>query len=195
MRKVLRFFYRKLRWVSPFLFYVANYKRAAYKVRGTYNVPSMDNKRQQLFENFLKRCDGKRNLQIGVKEGIGKKFGPNWVSIDKYDQRDFIDYQYDIHDMEFEDDSFSAVVCWSILEHVPYPQKAIAELHRVLKPGGEIWVQLPFLYPYHEAPKDYWRVTPDGLRIWMAAFHESGCGCDFWDRTSLISASYFYGTK
>ena len=195
MKKVLRSIARKLKRVSPFLFYVAKYKKASRKIRGTYNVPSADDKRQQLFESFLARNNDERSLQIGVKEAIGEKFGPNWVSVDKYDEREFIDYQYDIHELKFEDNSFSAVVCWSILEHVPYPQKAIAELYRVLKPGGEIWVQLPFLFPYHEAPEDYWRVTPDGLRIWMEAFNESGCGCDFWDRTSLISATYYYGTK
>ncbi|WP_254658054.1 class I SAM-dependent methyltransferase [Pleurocapsa sp. PCC 7327] len=126
---------------------------------------------------------------------MGKKFGPNWISVDKYDKREFIDYHYDIHDLKFEDESFDAAVCWSILEHVPYPQKAIAELHRVLKPNGKIWVQLPFHYPFHEEPKDYWRVTPDGLRIWLEDFDEIACGCDFWAKTPTIAATYFYGTK
>lgn len=195
MKKFLKPLYKKLRFVFPFLGYTVAYKRASYRVRATSKAPAEADTRNQLFKEFLARCDGKRCLQIGVKDKIGKKFGPNWVSVDKYDERDFIDYHYDIHDLDFEDESFDAVVCESILEHVPYPQKAISELHRVLKPGGEIWVQLPFLYPYHEAPKDYWRVTPDGLRIWMKDFKEVNCGCVFWARTSLIAATYFYGAK
>lgn len=112
-----------------------------------------------------------------------------------YDTREFIDFNYDIHDLKFEDNSFDVAVCLSILEHVPYPQKAIAELHRVLKPGGEIWVQLPFSYPYHEGPQDYWRASPQGLRIWMEDFDEIKCGAFLFTRTALVASSYFYGTK
>ena len=105
-----------------------------------------------------------------MKDEIGHEFGSNWVSIDKYDDRDFIDRHDDVENLEFPDATFDAAVCWSVLEHVPHPDRAVAELYRVLKPGGEIWVQLPFLFPYHESPRDYWRVTPDGLRLWMTWF-------------------------
>jgi SAM-dependent methyltransferase len=195
VKKLLKLLYNKLKLVSPFLYYVIAYKRASYQVRASYNVPAETSTREQLFSEFLAQSEGKKCLQIGVKESIGAKFGPNWVSVDKYDKRDFIDYNYDIHDLKFEDGSFDAVVCWSILEHVPYPQKAISELHRVLKPGGQIWVQLPFLFPYHEGPKDYWRVSPDGLRIWMEDFKEISCGCVYFTRTSLVAATYFHGAK
>ena len=193
-KKIFKLLYRKLKIVSPFLYYVVQYKRASFRIRDSFNTP-VESTREQLFKVFLAHCKGKKCLQIGVKDNIGEKFGPNWVSVDKYDTRDFIDYHYDIHNLEFESESFEAVVCWSILEHVPDPQKAVSELYRVLKPGGEIWVQLPFLYPYHEAPKDYWRVTPDGLRVWMEDFIELSCGCDFWDKTSLVAATFFHGTR
>lgn len=195
MKKVLKFFYYKLRLASPLLHYLIAYKRASDQILSTCNVPAGGKTRDQLFNDFLATWDSKNCLQIGVKEDFGEKFGPNWVSVDKYDQRDFIDFHYDIQDLEFEDASFSAIVCWSILEHIPYPLKAISELYRVLEPGGEIWVQLPFLYPYHEAPKDYWRVTPDGLRTWMADFNEVSCGCDFWAGTSMVGATFFHGVK
>ena len=189
MKKIIKYLYMKLKVVSPLLFYITAYRRASKKIRLEANS------REQLFNEFIEGCHKGKCLQIGVKDNIGEKFGSNWVSVDKYDKRDFIDYDYDIHDLKFEDESFDAVVCISILEHIPYPQQAISELERVLKPGGKIWVQLPFLYPYHEAPKDYWRVTPDGLRIWMKNFNEINCGCDFWAGTSLVTATYFYGAK
>lgn len=184
-----------LRRVSPLAFYVVKYRRASEGlVRTSSSIPNSQSP-TQLFEDFVQRNRSNTCLQIGVKEHIGQKFGSNWVSVDKYDYREFIDFNYDVHDLEFEDESFDAIVCWSILEHIPYPQQALAELHRVLRPNGEIWVQLPFLYPYHEAPKDYWRVTPDGLRVWMSEFTEQYCGCEFWDRTALVSATYYLGTK
>lgn len=189
MKRLLKQAYAKSREVVPVLYYVELYRQFSSRVR------SERGRREALFQEFLSSCcDGKKGLQIGVKESDGQKFGPNWTSVDLYDTRDFIDYNYDVQDMQFDDQSFDAVVCWSILEHVPYPHKAIAELTRVLKPGGHIWVQLPFLFPYHDA-KDYWRVTPDGLRVWMEDFDEVASGCDFFARTSLVAASYFHGVK
>jgi SAM-dependent methyltransferase len=173
----------------PEIYFFRQYYRGLSKLGNSYDES------QHLFQEFLDLTSNKRCLQIGVKEQHGAKFGPNWVSVDLYDTRDFIDYNYDINDLKFDDESFDAAVCMSILEHVPYPQKAIAELHRVLKPEGYIWVQLPFSFPYHEDPHDYWRVSPDGLRIWMADFDEISCGAFRWTRTALVVSSYFYGKK
>jgi ubiquinone/menaquinone biosynthesis C-methylase UbiE len=106
-----------------------------------------------------------------------------------------IDRHDDIEALKFNDESFNAAVCWSVLEHVPHPQVAIRELYRVLKPGALIWVQLPFLFPYHASPNDFWRVTPSGLRIWMQDFEEIACACDYWAGTRLVAATYFYGKK
>ncbi|MGW8369153.1 MAG: class I SAM-dependent methyltransferase [Gammaproteobacteria bacterium] len=164
------------------------YGRASRKVR------SKSGERDRLFNDFLSKCEGPC-IQIAVKDEVGQRFGPNWTSVDKYDTSSVIDRHDDIESLEFEDGSFNAAVCWSVLEHVPHPHKAIAELYRVLKPGGMIWVQLPFLFPYHSSPHDYWRVTPDGLRIWMEEFEEVACACDYWARTPLIAATYFWGTK
>lgn len=191
MRSILRYIYSKLRILSPFVYYLIQYKRAAIKLDRTGGNVQY----KKIFEEFIESCESKSCLQIGVKDNVGKKYGSNWVSVDKFDMRDFIDYHYDIHDLPFENESFDAVVCISILEHVPYPLKAISELKRVLKPGGKIWVQLPWLYPYHEAPKDYWRASPDGLRIWMEDFKEISCGIDLWDETYFSIATYFYGEK
>ena len=154
-------------------------------------------RRNECFTEFLSVSNqsGKRCLQIGVKDVAGQKNGPNWVSVDKYDKRDFIDFNYDIHDLPFEDASFDAAHCSSILEHIPEPAVALRQLYRVLKPSGLIWVQLPFNYPYHEGPHDYWRVSPDGLRIWMRDFREISCGIFFFTRSSLASSTYFYGAR
>ena len=163
--------------------------------RGMRNLGNTYEKSQKLFQELIDTSKDKKCLQIGVKEHHGAKFGPNWVSVDLYDTREFIDYNYDIHDLKFEDNTFDVAVCLSILEHIPYPQKAIAELGRVLKPGGKIWVQLPFAYPYHEGPQDYWRASPAGLRVWMSDFEEISCGSFLFARTALVASTYFYGIK
>jgi SAM-dependent methyltransferase len=177
----------------PAAYWALEYWLAARKV--TDKGSDTHRNQQRLFASFLADCSGKPCIQISVKDEIGRKFGPNWVSVDKYDTRAAIDRHDDVEDLKFPDASFHAAVCWSVLEHVPQPQKAISELYRVLEPGGLIWIQVPFLFPYHESPRDYWRVSADGLRLWMAGFEEVGCGYDYWARTSLVAGTYFYGRK
>lgn len=60
--------------------------------------------------------------------------------------------------------SVDAVVCLEVLEHVSRPQAALAEFARVLKPGGTMLFSMPFMYPIHDAPYDFQRLTEYGLR-------------------------------
>lgn len=62
------------------------------------------------------------------------------------------------------DASIDTVVCLEVLEHVREPQAALAEFSRVLKPGGVMVFSMPFLYPIHDAPHDFQRLTEYGLR-------------------------------
>lgn len=63
------------------------------------------------------------------------------------------------------DASVDAVACLEVLEHVREPQAMLAEIARVLRPGGHAWISVPFLYPVHDAPHDYQRYTLHGLRL------------------------------
>ncbi len=62
------------------------------------------------------------------------------------------------------DASFDAVLNTQVLEHVTDPVKVASELHRVLVPGGRLWLTAPLLWPLHEEPYDFWRFTSHGLR-------------------------------
>ena len=65
--------------------------------------------------------------------------------------------------LPFQAESFDTILCTSVLEHVDDAEQAVAEMARVLRPGGHLIITAPFLYPTHEAPYDYWRVTHYGL--------------------------------
>lgn len=66
------------------------------------------------------------------------------------------------------DASVQAVILKDVLEHVRGPQKALAEISRVLSPGGRLVLWMPFLYPIHDAPFDFQRYTEHGMRAYLA---------------------------
>lgn len=77
--------------------------------------------------------------------------------------------EYDILNLPFDDATFEAVVSDQVLEHVQGdPRRAVAESLRVLKPGGICVVTSCLINPVHFGPGDYWRFTPDGLRLLVA---------------------------
>lgn len=45
-------------------------------------------------------------------------------------------------DLPFEDNTFDYIVCSGVIHHTPDPRKAFAELTRVLKPGGTLWLSV-----------------------------------------------------
>ena len=49
----------------------------------------------------------------------------------------------DIESMPFGNESFATVVCTEVLEHVPSPESALSEIHRVLRPGGVLIGSVP----------------------------------------------------
>lgn len=57
------------------------------------------------------------------------------------------------------DSCADAVVCTEILEHVLSPETVLAEAHRLLQPGGQLILSMPFLCPVHADPHDYQRYT------------------------------------
>lgn len=63
----------------------------------------------------------------------------------------------------FDDNSFDYVICNAVLEHVNNDNYVLEEIFRVLKPGGTLYVSIPFMQPYHADPEDYRRYTSYGL--------------------------------
>jgi SAM-dependent methyltransferase len=70
-----------------------------------------------------------------------------------------------------KDGSIDAIVMSQLLEHVAEPALVIADAFRVLRPGGTLHGSVPFLFPVHGDPHDYFRYTAEGLRYLLRRFH------------------------
>src|SRR5207237_10531335 len=64
----------------------------------------------------------------------------------------------------FPDESFDALLCTQVLEHVADLGHVVGEIHRVLRAGALLIVSAPFAYNEQGAPADYRRFSAHGLR-------------------------------
>jgi SAM-dependent methyltransferase len=62
------------------------------------------------------------------------------------------------------DASVDCATATEVFEHCPDPQIVANEIHRVLKPGGRFVFTVPFLWPLHDVPYDFYRFTPFAMR-------------------------------
>lgn len=67
--------------------------------------------------------------------------------------------------LPIDDAVADTVLSLSVIEHLSEPQIMLNEAHRILKPGGGLILQVPWQWQVHEAPYDFFRYTPYGLRM------------------------------
>ncbi len=70
---------------------------------------------------------------------------------------------YDGGKMPFADGSFDHILCVEVLEHVHDVDAFLAELVRVVRPGGSLVLTVPWSARLHHLPHDYSRFTRYGL--------------------------------
>lgn len=66
--------------------------------------------------------------------------------------------------IELEDNYADTIVSLSVMEHLCEPQTFLNESYRILKKDGTIILGVPWMWWIHEAPHDYFRYTPYGLK-------------------------------
>ena len=107
--------------------------------------------------------------------GCGRKPYENLFSVSEYVGLDMeqtghnhrnskVDVFYDGKHIPFPDESFDALFCGEVLEHVFDPELVLPEIRRVLKRGATALLTVPFCWNEHETPFDYARYSTFGIK-------------------------------
>jgi len=127
----------------------------------------------RLFEWLNRNALGKKVLNLGSGVGHFDKYlsaGIKAVKLDIDPAKPGLDVVADAQRLPFKNESFEIVYSIAVLEHVRKPWLAAGEITRILRSGGHVVVELPFLNVIHAA-EDYFRFTDKGIR---SLFDESG---------------------
>lgn len=115
-------------------------------------------------------------LDAGCGEGRLRQqlpSGVQYVGLDRYageQSNEYTDWNMrpnvlgDVHRLPLASSTCKAVALMHVLEHAVEPAKVFSEIARVLKSGGYLFMDVPFLHEIHHAPHDYYRCTPYALR-------------------------------
>ena len=129
----------------------------------------------------------KNSMSAGLVVNLGAKtarWGEHVVNLDlvmpgaggEEESGSTVDLLADIQRLPFANASVDGVICTYVLEHVADARACIDEIVRVVKPGGQIYISVPFIFPTHPDPLDRWRWTLDGLRYSLRDFDEIEAG-------------------
>jgi ubiquinone/menaquinone biosynthesis C-methylase UbiE len=75
-----------------------------------------------------------------------------------------VDIVASAYDIPVADAAFDSALMSEVLEHLEEPLAALRECARTLRPGGVLILTAPFIWHVHEAPRDFYRYSPYGLR-------------------------------
>jgi SAM-dependent methyltransferase len=123
------------------------------------------------------------NLYADIGAGLRDKVYVNCIYLEVYPSvtADIVTEPTCI--LPFGSASLDGIGCFAVLEHVKTPWILAEEFARVIKPGGKIFIDWPFLQHVHGYPSHYYNATREGLREAFCFYfdpsstvHVGGCG-------------------
>jgi SAM-dependent methyltransferase len=189
LRRKLRAVYRKVRFFGlayrcpfcrsrlrtflPFGFDFAVLKKhkvvgGGYRLKALCPVCNSLDRERLLYFYLLRKTDvfskSRRVLHIAPEEQLKRLLSAqnnlHYLTADLLSRNVMI--RMDITDIPFPDDSFDAIICNHVLEHVIDDHKAMAELYRVMKPDGWAVLQVPMSLSLDNTYEDFSVTTTEG---------------------------------
>lgn len=121
---------------------------------------------KKLFDWVSENGRGKRILNLGSGNGLFDCYLDEhieFINLDIAHGKKNLHLIADAHLIPFSDNSFDIVYSIAVLEHVKKPWIVAGEITRILRPGGHVVLELPFLNVIHDE-HDYFRFTDKGIR-------------------------------
>ncbi len=104
---------------------------------------------------------GEKPFESYFHRYCSKYVGVDWASSQHDTKADII---ADLNQpIPVDDQVADTVISISVLEHLYSPMVMLGEAYRILRPGGALLLQVPFMWHIHEEPHDYFRFTRYGL--------------------------------
>ena len=105
----------------------------------------------------------------------GVRYSANCTNVDIQDKPG-VDLVCDLHELPGDIGPFDAVVCNAVLQYCRDPVRVAGNFHRVLKPGGYLFVDAPWVQPYCPDTPDLYRFSEEALQRIFSDFEliESG---------------------
>lgn len=147
--------------------YVGNYKyvyKASTLIANILAVKHYQNVNKYIKGDLIDVGCGYVPLYEMYKDKISSHTCVDWA--DSFHKNVFLDYICDLNEspLPFKDDSYDSVILTDVLEHIRKPEQLINELYRIQRKDGILLLSVPFLYPIHEQPFDYYRYSQYALR-------------------------------
>lgn len=125
-----------------------------FQANGKYEYLFGDKRRVDLYRSLI--GDGKKILEVGCRAGNLTQYycsGNDIVGVD-VDRNALLEFEkklgfeshwvdVDSEDLPFDSESFDLVVLSEVMEHLRFPQKALREIARVLRPAGRLIGSVP----------------------------------------------------
>ena len=90
-----------------------------------------------------------KNAKLFIQTDVNKSYGHEYLDI--------------TNEIQIEE-KFDLIICTNVLEHIFDIKSAIKNLNYLLKENGQLLVSVPFIYPLHDEPEDFWRFTEHALK-------------------------------
>ena len=141
----------------------------------THGAFEEDPRNRFIFDEILKFSNSVEASSIVVDVGAGQceleMFfqDSNYIGIDLAVGDDNWDFSKlsvfgDVQQLPFESSFADAALNIWVMEHIPNPQSMVDEMYRILKPGGKVFLVVPFALHEHQQPYDYYRYTRFGVK-------------------------------
>ena len=118
-------------------------------------------------------------LEIGSKIVSVSEFRKNYTTVEyvgvDLEEGDGVDVVCDLtkDNHPLPKNYFDLVICCSVLEHTPTPWLMANILSDLVRPGGKLYINSPWVWKYHKYPDDYYRYSFKAIEFLFPKFQWS----------------------